>query len=144
MSADALRVVETVVVGVPNGRLDRVAIAAVAVAAPSEACPQPAAVVEIHAVPDDDIYLELVWHTAGDADESDTDGSDVDLHLLHPGGRAWATAPADCYYDNRAPDWGPRGPSGNPSFEIEDSNGAGPEALTLNTPEDTARQPGGD
>jgi hypothetical protein len=106
-------------------------------AAPSDTCPQPAATVTIHAQPDEDIHVQLVWHTAGDDDETDSEGSDIDLHMLHPHGRAWAVAPLDCYFANSEPDWGPLGPPGNPSLDIDDVNGAGPENINLDEPEDT-------
>lgn len=105
--------------------------------APSDSCPQPAAVVRIEALPDQDIHVQMVWNTPGDADQTDSDGSDVDLHLRHPNGRNWAQAPLDCYYANAGPDWGPAGPPGNPSLDIDDVNGAGPENINLDEPEDT-------
>lgn len=105
--------------------------------APSETCQQPAAVVHIEAHPDQDIHVQMVWNTPGDPDQTDSDGSDVDLHLRHPNGRNWAQAPLDCYYANAAPDWGPAGPPGNPSLDIDDVNGAGPENINLDEPEDT-------
>ena len=105
--------------------------------APGESCPQPAAVIHIEAHPDQDIHVQMVWNTPGDADQTDSDGSDVDLHLRHPNGRNWAQAPLDCYYANAAPDWGPAGPPGNPSLDIDDVNGSGPENINLDEPEDT-------
>ncbi len=105
--------------------------------APSELCQQPAAEVIIRAEPDEDIHVQLVWNTPGDPDQTDGEGSDVDLHLLHPQGRAWSVAPLDCYFANSEPDWGPLGPAGNPSLDIDDVNGAGPENINLDEPEDT-------
>jgi hypothetical protein len=72
------------------------------------------------------IRTELVW---------DVDGSDLDLHLLHPNGR-WNNQPLDCYYVNPTPDWGPAGPVGNPSLDLDDVNGLGPENLNVAQPED--------
>ncbi len=83
------------------------------------------------------IHLQLTWDTPGDPDQTDSTGTDVDLHLRHPDGRDWATAPLDCYYANVSPDWGPAGPAGNPSLDIDDTNGGGPENINLETPEDT-------
>jgi hypothetical protein len=105
--------------------------------APSETCQQPAAVVTIEAQPDQDIHVQMVWNTPGDGDQTDADGADVDLHLRHPNGRNWAQAPLDCYYANPSPDWGPAGPPGNPSLDIDDVNGAGPENINLDEPENT-------
>ena len=49
--------------------------------------------------------------------------------------KGWGDRIYDCYYANVFPDWGPRGREGNPSFDIDDINGAGPERLSLNLPE---------
>lgn len=105
--------------------------------APSDLCPQPAASIRIDARPDSDIHVQMVWTTPGDPDETDADGTDLDLHLLHPRAREWKVAPLDCYSENANPDWGPPGPSGDPSLAVDDMNGAGPEAVSLNDPEAT-------
>ncbi len=107
--------------------------------APSADCDQPDALVQIHATPNQDIHVQLVWDTPGDPDQTDGEGSDVDMHMLHPNGRAWMIAPLDCYYANVSPDWGPAGPDGNPSLDIDDTNGAGPENINLEAPENTVR-----
>ena len=105
--------------------------------APSENCPEPVATVTIIAESDEDIHVEMSWHTPGDMNESDTTGSDVDLHMLHPRGQRWSTQ-LDCYYANPNPDWGTIGnPSDNPALELDDINGVGPENITLDNPEDT-------
>ena len=106
--------------------------------APSDTCPQPPARIVIEARPNEDIHIQLVWDTPGDRDQTDGDGTDVDMHLLHPRGRSWAQAPLDCYYANASPDWGPPGPDGDPSLDIDDVNGAGPENINLDQPEDTS------
>ena len=105
--------------------------------APSDACPQPAAIVQIESRYDADVYVEMVWNTPGDPDQTDGDGTDVDLHVRHPNGRDWSSAPFDCYYANIDPDWGPVGDAGDPRMELEDINGAGPEIISVNAPEDT-------
>lgn len=115
--------------------------------APSNECPQQEVVVLIHAVPNEDIHIQLVWHTPQDPDETDEFGTDVDLHFFHPQSMltnpsrapAWAIFPYDCYYANTNPDWGPQGPNANPSLDIDDISGAGPENINLNQPEDTSR-----
>jgi hypothetical protein len=105
--------------------------------APSENCPEPVATVTINAESNEDIHVEMSWHTPGDANETDTAGSDVDLHMLHPRGQRWSTN-LDCYYANPNPDWGMVGePSDNPSLDLDDINGAGPENITLDNPENT-------
>jgi hypothetical protein len=106
--------------------------------APSEVCPDPVARVTINVETDEDIHVQLVWDTPGDPDQTDQEGSDVDLHFLHPNGVGWQISPLDCYYANANPDWGVRGrPDDDPSLDIDDVNGAGPENLNLNNPEDT-------
>ncbi|MCK6573171.1 choice-of-anchor D domain-containing protein [Myxococcota bacterium] len=106
--------------------------------APSENCPEPVATITIIAESDEDIHVEMSWTTPGDPNETDTAGSDVDLHMLHPRGQRWSSAPLDCYYANPSPDWGVQGdPSDNPALELDDINGAGPENITLDNPEDT-------
>ncbi|MCA9542919.1 MAG: choice-of-anchor D domain-containing protein [Myxococcales bacterium] len=106
--------------------------------APSESCPEPVARVEVTAEPNEDIHVQLVWDTARDGDQTDDDGTDVDLHLLHPLGQRWSQAPLDCYFANKNPDWGPPGAVANPSLDIDDVNGAGPENINLDEPENTA------
>lgn len=107
--------------------------------APSQTCPEPVALVTIHAEPGEDIHVQLVWDTPGDPNQTDLEGSDVDLHFLHPTGQGWGQAPGDCYYGNAEPDWGVRNdPSDNPSLDIDDVNGAGPENINLDNPEDTS------
>ena len=105
--------------------------------APSNSCPQNDAVILVNSLPDEDIHVELTWTTPGDANETDTEGTDVDLHFRHPNGQRWNQSPWDCYFANPNPDWGPTGPVGNPSLDIDDVNGAGPENINLNDPEFT-------
>ena len=70
------------------------------------------------------LHVELSWNTRY---------GDVDLHLLnrnrsHPSG--WWTTD-DCYFGNRTPDWGPTGVNGNPTLDIDDTGGWGPENITI-------------
>ncbi len=81
--------------------------------------------ITIVATPNEDIHIQLVW---------DTDGTDVDLHFLHPSGR-WDRAPWDVYYLNREPNWGSPGATDNPSLDIDDVDGHGPENINLDNPE---------
>jgi hypothetical protein len=82
-----------------------------------------------------------VWDTPGDDDQTDVSGSDVDLHFLHPRGNDWFRAGGgdyDCYFANPTPDWGLAGRNeDNPSLDIDDTNGAGPENINLDQPENT-------
>ena len=105
----------------------------------SAECADAVATLHINARPESAVHVELTWHTPSDEDETDLDGTDVDLHLLHPSAMGWANglSELDCHYANINPDWGPAGPDGNPSLDIDDANGAGPENITIDTPEVT-------
>ena len=93
----------------------------------------------VEALPDADLYVELGWDTPADPDQTDTGfgaGSDLDLHLLHPLGD-WCDVPRDCHYAAPDPDWGVAlDPSDDPSLPLDDTDGAGPEVIILNHPED--------
>ncbi len=89
--------------------------------------------VTILATPNEDIHVQLVW---------DTDGTDVDLHLLHPNGR-WNASPYDCYWLNREPNWANVNASDdNPSLDIDDVDGFGPENINLDNPENVTYRVG--
>lgn len=105
--------------------------------APSVACPQPAAQITIEARPTEDLYIELTWQTPADPDQTDADGTDLDLRLRHPLADDWY-GDLVCFYANANPDWGDVGPDGNPALQLDDNNGAGPEVITLDGPEATA------
>lgn len=103
----------------------------------SIACENPA-VVTIVAEPEEAIHVQLVWRTPEDDDETDQRGTDLDLHLLHPAADSWFSRPFDCHYNNPVPDWGQLGnPADDPSLDIDDINGAGPENINLDNPENT-------
>lgn len=83
--------------------------------------------VEIMAIPSERLHVQLVW---------DTDRVDVDLHLLHPDG-SWNASPYDCHWRNREPLWGDLSrPTDDPSLDIDDTDGFGPENINLNGSED--------
>jgi hypothetical protein len=89
--------------------------------------------VTIVATPDEDIHYQLVW---------DTNGTDVDSHFLNPQGR-WNASPWDVYYLNRSPNWGSRTRSDDdPSLDIDDVDGFGPENTNLDNPENIAYRVG--
>ncbi len=90
--------------------------------------------VVIQAVPDEDIHVQLVWDTPRDADQTDGVGTDVDLHYLHPNGN-WNRGQYDIYWRNPTADWGASGPDDDPSLDIDDRDGAGPENVNHNSPE---------
>ena len=83
-------------------------------------------VVPITSVPPGAIHIELSW---------DTIYGDVDLHLLnvtqsHPNG--WWSVD-DCHFANRTPDWAPAGADSNPTLDVDDTDGYGPENTTIDT-----------
>lgn len=99
-------------------------------------------------VPDEELHIELLWVTPGDADESDTGtgkGSDLDLHFTDP--RAdnghdvdgdglndgFFDEVYDCFYFQKTPNFGT--PDGSPTLDRDDTDGAGPENINLHTPE---------
>lgn len=95
------------------------------------------------ATADEDIHIQLVWTTPADPQQNDSNGSDVDLHLLHPLG-SWNSRPYDCFWRNLEPDWGVEhqrrdgvviGTDDDPSLDIDDVDGWGPENINLNNPE---------
>ncbi len=106
---------------------------------------------EVVVIPDQAIHTELLWSTPEDPDETDTGpeaGSDLDLHFLHPfaagpdldGDGApdgWFDIPFDAFWFNAHPNWGSFDPFFNddPSLDRDDTDGAGPENINLNIPE---------
>jgi len=71
------------------------------------------------------IRVELTW---------DTDDTDMDVHLIRPGGEYY-DIPSDCHWDNPNPDWGDIGVSeDNPSLDQDETEGFGPENITLEQP----------
>ncbi len=102
-------------------------------------CAPESTLISIDAVPEKDLHLQLVWSTPADPDETDLFGTDVDLHLRHQsGGDSWGERAGgwDCYFANTGPDWGVQGDvADNPSLDIDDRNGAGPENINLARPE---------
>ena len=96
----------------------------------------------------DAIHVELLWRTPGDINESDTGGdqiyfsvgSDVDLHFLHPKAYgAYFDRAYDCYWNNPKPEWGVFSPQDNPRLDRDDTDGAGPENLNVEKPEQNVR-----
>ena len=102
--------------------------------------PNAVAQVVIEAIPEKDLHIQLVWSTPEDPDETDEFGTDVDLHFKHENAEdRWGAAAGewDCYFRQSSPDWGAMGDFlDNPSLDIDDTNGAGPENVNLDRPEE--------
>lgn len=83
-----------------------------------------------------DIRVRLAW---------DTDGTDVDLHLIRPGG-SYNDADGDCYFatcneGDEGADWGEEGVVGDdPVLDVDDVDGYGPENIFLEPNEDGTYQ----
>lgn len=78
------------------------------------------------AVPDENIHVELTWSTAS---------ADVDLHLLNSSGQFYVM-PDDCNWCNQGPNWGTTGSADDPSLDIDDRFGYGPENTNIDSPAD--------
>jgi len=108
--------------------------------------------IEVTVAPQADIHIELFWHTPGDGDETNEGpeaGSDLDLHLQHPFGHGydldgdgepecWMDVDVNCFWFNLNPDWGQPGPENDPEMLLDDTDGAGPEVISFDNPEDMA------
>ena len=102
--------------------------------------------------PDEAIHVELLWDTPNDFDQTDEGpeaGSDLDLHFRHPFATGedvdgdgkpdgWFDQPFDCFWFNPHPNWGSLDPmvDDDPGLDRDDTDGAGPENVNLNIPED--------
>jgi len=106
---------------------------------------------EVVVTPEEAIYVELLWNTPADSDETDTGegaGSDLDLHFAHPLASQpdvdrdgfpdpWFDPLYDCFVLNPAPAWGSPNPiiDDDPTLLRADADGAGPEIVALAIPE---------
>ncbi len=91
--------------------------------------------IRIVATPDEDISIQLAWETPADPDDTDANGTDIDLHYLHPNG-SWNRSPFDIFFNNKSADWGiTADASDDPSLDIDDVNGAGPENVNHDNPQ---------
>ena len=113
---------------------------------------------EVAVIPDEAVHIELLWHTPEDPDETDTGpeaGADMDLHFLHPWAAGpdldgdgkpdgWFDIPFDCFWFNAHPNWGSYEPGvdDDAGLDRDDTDGAGPENLNLNVPENVVYRVG--
>ena len=73
-----------------------------------------------------DLHVEVSWSTAY---------GDADVHLLSTTrvpDAGWFTVD-DCYWANIGPDWGAAGAIANPTLDRDDTDGYGPENITIAT-----------
>lgn len=82
----------------------------------------------IVAAPAQKLLVELFW---------DNPGTDVDLHVSRNPMGTLFTLPDDCYYQNRAPDWGVGGDASDDPLLVRDAlTGFGPEVFGYVNPVD--------
>ncbi len=64
----------------------------------------------------------------------DNDLTDVDTHVLAPGGQMW-TCDGDCYFSNGNPNWGDQARwEDDPFLDVDDVDGFGPENVNIQEP----------
>lgn len=90
------------------------------------------ALVTVTATPQRRLSIELTWRTPDDPDETDSVGSDLDLHLAKIGEGHWFDERWDTFFGNTNPNWNPE----RPSLDWDVVNGRGPETITLDNPQD--------
>src|SRR5690606_8415633 len=68
----------------------------------------PASTVTIHAIPTQDIHIQLTWFTPAVPNPSQNYGTDVDLHYRHPQGTKWNDRTYTIYWNSKTstPQWG--------------------------------------
>ncbi len=114
------------------------------------------ACVTVLVIPEEAIHVELLWNTPADPDQSDSGpaaGADMDLHFAHylAGGLdidcdgkkdPWFANPFDTFWFNHNPNWGSASPTADddPSLDLDDTDGAGPENLNLAHPEGSIKK----
>jgi hypothetical protein len=104
---------------------------------------------------DNAIHIELLWDTPSDPDQTDTGpaaGADLDLHFAHPlaagldldcdgVGDPWFSNPWDTFWFTPNPAWGDPTSADDPSLDLDDTSGEGPENLNADTLEGTEAEP---
>jgi len=65
----------------------------------------------------------------------DTNNTDVDSHLVEPGGSLF-DCDSDCFFGNPSPDWGVSGDwKDDPFLDLDDVDGYGPENINISEPQ---------
>ena len=82
---------------------------------------------DIEAIPTDAIHVEMIW---------DASSADVDLHLLQSPDAELFNRPDDVCYCNPNPSWGSSSTDDDPSLDLDDVGGYGPENINIQTPAD--------
>ncbi|MFN9813009.1 MAG: PKD domain-containing protein [Deltaproteobacteria bacterium] len=85
----------------------------------------------VRAIATEGLRVEVFWNT---------DGTDMDTHLMRPGpdSMRWFSGD-DCFYANcqgGGLGWPPDGSEDDPSLDIDDTNGFGPENINVTSPVD--------
>ena len=81
----------------------------------------------VEAVPTDAIHVEMIWDAAN---------ADVDLHMLASEDATLFERPDDACYCNPNPDWGTSAEEDDPSLDLDDVGGYGPENINIQEPAD--------
>ncbi|MCP4807834.1 MAG: choice-of-anchor D domain-containing protein [Proteobacteria bacterium] len=79
----------------------------------------------VEAVPIDAIHVEMFW---------DQGAADLDLHLLDGQDSPFYERPGDACYCNANPDWGTSSSDDDPSLDLDDIHGYGPENINIYAP----------
>lgn len=66
------------------------------------------------------LHVSLTWDN----------GADLDHHFVHESGDFFDTT-YDCHYGNMNPDWGEAGARHNPTLDVDDTDGFGPENINI-------------
>ncbi len=120
-----------------------------------KACAQTCQIVLV--VPNNSVHVELLWDTPADPDQTDTGpaaGADMDLHFASSNAKQpdldcdkdpdpWFDNPYDCFWFNGQPQWGSSNLAikDDPTMDLDDTDGAGPENINLEQPEGATTQP---
>ncbi len=113
------------------------------------------ACIKVLVIPNNAIHVELLWDTPSDPDQTDNGpaaGADLDLHFAHPlasgldhdcdgVGDPWFSNPWDAFWFNPNPSWGAAIITDDPSLDLDDTDGAGPENLNVEESEGSLDEP---